>query len=189
MPCDHPVTQAITVDDFKSQFYRDFTFIDTWAAGTFTIGQQVFYDITNKFYEVIVASTTELPTNTTDWKEISNVGLVSDKDIENAYAEACVNFNASLFSSDDDIKIGYLYLSAHYLVHDLNAGGVDGSASGQVNSRSVGNVSESYSIPTDYLNSPIYSFYARTTYGLKYLSLVIPRLTGNVLVVEGATHA
>jgi hypothetical protein len=185
--CDHPVTQAITVDDFKDQFYRDFNFVITWVAGTYNTGDQVFYEVNSRFYECLSDGVTSIPTTVVDWKQIDPTGLVSDKDITNAYAEACTNYNSSLFGDDDEIKLSYLYLSAHYLVHDLNAGGVDSSGVGQVNSRSVGNVSESYSIPQWQLDSPIYSFYTKSTYGLKYLNLVIPKLTGNTFTVEGCT--
>ena len=192
MACDNPVIQALTPEDFKNQFWRDFTFVSTWLVGTtYNTGDQVFYDVNKKFYQCLndgIVGT--LPTVTTDWKEIANTGLVSDLDITNAYAEACITFNDTLFTSDDDMTLGYLYLSAHYLVHDLNAGGVDGSGVvGLANSRSVGNVSESYTIPQPYLDSAVYSFYTRSSYGLKYLNMIIPRLVGNVVTVAGATHA
>jgi len=189
MSCDNPIIQALTPEDFKNQFWRDFTFVDTWLVGTtYNTGNQVFYDVNKRFYQCLndgVIGT--LPTVTTDWKEISNVGLVSDLDITNAYAEACITFNDALFDDDDDIVLGYLYLAAHYLVNDLNAGGQNSSQAGLANSRSVGNVSESYSIPQWQLDDPILSFYAGSSYGRKYLNLILPRLTGNIATVEGAT--
>jgi hypothetical protein len=189
MSCDNPIIQALTPEDFKNQFWRDFTFINTWLVGTtYNTGNQVFYDVNKRFYQCLndgVIGT--LPTVTTDWKEISNVGLVSDLDITNAYAEACITFNDALFDDDDDIVLGYLYLAAHYLVNDLNAGGQNSSQAGFANSRSVGNVSESYSIPQWQLDDPILSFYAGSSYGRKYLNLILPRLTGNIATVEGAT--
>jgi len=189
MSCDNPIIQALTPEDFKNQFWRDFTFINTWLVGTtYNTGNQVFYDVNKRFYQCLndgVIGT--LPTVTTDWKEISNVGLVSDLDITNAYAEACITFNDALFDDDDDIVLGYLYLAAHYLVNDLNAGGQNSSQAGLANSRSVGNVSESYSIPQWQLDDPILSFYAGSSYGRKYLNLILPRLTGNIATVEGCT--
>jgi len=191
MSCDNPIIQALTPEDFKNQFWRDFTFVDTWLVGTtYNTGNQVFYDVNKRFYQCLndgVIGT--LPTVTTDWKEISNVGLVSDLDITNAYAEACITFNDALFDDDDDIVLGYLYLAAHYLVNDLNAGGQNSSQVGFANSRSVGNVSEGYAIPDWQLKSPIYSFYTKSSYGLKYLNMITARLTGNVASVEGATNA
>ncbi len=188
MSCDNPIIQALTPEDFKNQFWRDFTFINTWLVGTtYNTGNQVFYDVNKRFYQCLndgVIGT--LPTVTTDWKEISNVGLVSDLDITNAYAEACITFNGDLFC-DDNMALGYLYLAAHYLVNDLNAGGQNSSQVGFANSRSVGNVSESYSIPQWLLDDPILSFYGQSSYGRKYLNMILPRLTGNIATVEGAT--
>lgn len=191
MACDNPITQAITVDDFKTQFYRDFTYADTWdVSTTYNVGDKVFYDVNNKFYQCLNNGVVGgLPTDVGDWVEISGAGLVSDLDITNAYAEACTAFNASLFGDEDGIKLGYLYLSAHYLVNDLNAGGLESASSNLVNSRSVGNVSESYSIPQWQLDDPVFAFYAKSSYGSKYLNMMLPRLRGNMAVVCGATGA
>ena len=191
MSCDNPIIQALTPEAFKNQFWRDFTFVNTWLVGsTYNTGDQVFYTINNKFYQCLNNGVIGIvPTDITDWKSISNVGLVCDLDITNAYAEACITFNDTLFVADDDMILGYLYLSAHYLVNDLNAGGLDsGGTTGLANSRSVGNVSESYSIPQAYLDSIIYSFYAKSSYGLKYLNMIVPRLAGNIVTACGATQ-
>jgi len=189
MTCDNPVIQALTPEDFKNQFWRDFTFVDTWLVGsTYNTGDQVFYDVNKRFYQCLNDGVIgNLPTNINDWKEISNVGLVSDLDITNAYAEACITFNDALFDDNADIILGYLYLAAHYLVNDLNAGGQSGTQAGLVNSRSVGNVSESYSIPQWQLDDPILGFYAGSSYGRKYLNMILPRLTGNITTVKGCT--
>ena len=190
MTCNNPTIQALTPEDFKEQFWRDFNFVSTWLVGTtYNTGDRVFYDVNRKFYQCLNGGVVgTLPTVIADWKEISNAGLVSDLDITNAYAEACVNFNDSLFTSDDDMVLGYLYLAAHYLVNDLNAGGAEGGAAGGlVNSRSVGNVSESYTIPQWQLDSSIYGFYTKSSYGLKYLNMILPRLAGNFDTVEGCT--
>jgi hypothetical protein len=190
MACNNPILTALTPEDFKNQFWRDFTYVSTWLVGsTYNTGAQVFYDVNKKFYECLNdAVLGVVPTNITDWKEIPNTGLVSDLDITNAYAEACINFNDTLFSNNDDIKLAYLYLSAHYLVNDLNAGGQEGGSVGLPSSRSVGNVSESYSIPQLYLDNAFYSFFTKSSYGLKYLNMIIPRLVGNVATVEGCTR-
>ena len=190
MACDNPIIQAITAEDFKIQFFRDFNYINTWLVGnTYNSGDQVFYDVNRKFYQCLNAGVVgTLPTVATDWKVISNAGLVSDLDITNAYAESCVTFNDALFDSAD-VVLGYLYLSAHYLVNDLNAGGAESSNSGSVSSRSVGNVSESYSIPQWQLDSPTLGFYTKSSYGLKYLNMILPKMVGNTAIVYGATLA
>jgi len=188
MTCNNPILQALTPEDFKNQFWRDFKFINTWLIGfTYNTGDQVFYDVNKTFYQCLnngIIGT--LPTDITDWKEISNVGLVSDLDITNAYAEACGSFNDALFDDSSDMILGYLYLTAHYLVNDLNAGGQSDTQAGLVNSRSVGNVSESYTI-AEWMIDPILGFYAKSSYGRKYVNMILPRLTGNIVTVEGAT--
>lgn len=188
----NPVIQAITEDDFKAQFFRDFTFINTWLVTiTYATGNQVFFDVEKRFYESLTnGNIGNLPTDDTKWKQIPSNKLISDLDINNAFAEACVTFNEALFTNDDNLKLGFLYLSAHYLVHDLNANGLSGAGQiGIVSSRSVGSVSEGFSIPQAFLDKPIYSFYVRSTYGIKYLNMVLPRLAGNVVSIEGATIA
>jgi hypothetical protein len=58
-----------------------------------------------------------------------------------------------------------------------------------VTSRSVGSVSESYDIPERFKNDPILNYYTKTGYGLKYLNMILPYLTGNISVAAGATQA
>lgn len=123
--------------------------------------------------------------------ECSNLDkYVFISDIEKAFSEAKINLNQSLFSSDANIQIGFLYLSAHYLANDLRTAlqGIESVGSNPVASRSVGSVSESYSIPQRYMNDPILSFFTSTGYGMKYLSLILPKLVGNFGVVCGATN-
>lgn len=115
---------------------------------------------------------------------------VTDKDIQKAFMEASMNFNPELFSDCCEKKLGFLYLAAHYLVIDLqnSSQGINGRYEGIMSSKSVGSVSVGYTIPDWVMASPIYSLLSQTRYGMKYLSLVIPLLVGNVGVVKGATH-
>lgn len=185
---DNPVIQAITVDNFKEQFYRDFNFVDTWIAGTYNTNDIVFYLPNFKFYKCLNDGVTSEPPSA-DWSLLTPDDKVSDLDITHAYAEADITFNTTLFNNDADMVLAFLYLSAHYLVNDLSAGGIEGGVGGIVNSRSVGNVSESYAIPEWQTKSPIFSFYTKSSYGLKYLNMIMPRLRGNVASIEGATNA
>lgn len=177
----------VTVDDFKTQFPR-FTpvYLPVYVEGkTYFNGDIVYYN--ELFYQCIVENTVELPTVETDWKLINQdvLNYTRDEDIENAMAEASVNFNESLFD-DEQAKLIFLYLTAYYLTYDLqNATGA--VQTGVITSKSVGSVSESYGIPTSFLNNPTYSLYAKNGYGLKYLSLIIPYLQGNILFFKGAT--
>lgn len=118
-----------------------------------------------------------------------NPNYVQDGDINRAFGEAQMNFNQALFGSDQNITIAYMYITAHYLVNDLRAaaGGVEGTPSFPVSSRSVGSVSEAYVVPDRYKDDAVLSFYTTTPYGLKYLSLVLPGLAGNFHVSLGRT--
>lgn len=123
----------------------------------------------------------------------SNDGIltgVTSKDILKAFCEASMNFNPSLFSTDDEKKLSFLYLAAHYLVIDLqnSSQGINGRYEGIMSSKSVGSVSVGYTIPDWVMGSPIYSLLSQTRYGMKYLSLIIPLLIGKIGVVKGATH-
>jgi hypothetical protein len=115
---------------------------------------------------------------------------VLDEDIEKAFSEAKIVFNQALWGNEEAIKIGYLYLSAFFLVNDMRSdlGGISGQSFMPVSSRSVGNVSESYHIPQAYLEDPLLAMYTANPWGMKYLQLVMPMLRGNVVAVMGATR-
>lgn len=186
---------TITVQDFKDQFWRVFPFLPEYDNTTlYNSGDRVYYTPTKLFYDCTVNGTTGiLPTDTNNWSIATGVSIedyVLDSDIENAFAEAQLIFNQSLFDTDANITLGYLYLTAFYLIQDLKAaqGGIGGAGiAGLLNSRSVGNVSESYGIPQSYLDDPMYSFLSANPYGLKFLSMVWSKLRGNIGVVCGAT--
>ena len=178
---------TVTVEDFKNHFTR-FTpsYLPVYTEGkTYFNGDVVYFN--ELFYQCIVENTTEEPTNVTDWKITNQTVLnyTQDSDIENAMAEARVNFNEDLFLDDETKKLVFLYLTAYYLTVDFkNAMGQ--STTGVVQSKSVGSVSESYAIPQWVVNRPILSVYAQNGYGLKYLSLIQPYLTGAMFLDGGA---
>ena len=110
------------------------------------------------------------------------------KDIMNAIAEANVNFNCGLFPDKTTAKLVFMYLVAHYLTVDfMNAQGTN--FAGIMTSRSVGSVSESYTIPQWILNNSGLAPYSSTGYGVKYCSLIRPYLVGNFFVVKGSINA
>lgn len=115
--------------------------------------------------------------------------FVQDQDITNAFGEAQTMFNQCLFGNDASIAIGYLLLTAHLMCLNINAAmaGLNSTGSFPVTARSVGSVSESYQIPTEYTENPILAGYTQTAYGLKYLAMVLPMLVGNVGAVWGGT--
>lgn len=129
------------------------------------------------------------PVGSTDRLDECDKDLVTDLDLTKAFTEATINFNPGLFSTDDQLKTSFLYLSAHYLVNDLQTSAEGATSVGYftVASRSVGSVSESYDLPSWMKTDPNLSYYATTRYGQKYLSIIKPLLVGNVQVYQGAT--
>jgi len=120
---------------------------------------------------------------------------VRDKDINTALAGSVPRFNQNLWSSNDETTEAYLLLTAHILVMNLQAAGgpsarvlgkgVQSVGGGVIQSKSVGSVTVTYSIPESVQNSPVLSPYMRTEYGQRYLEMLAPRLVGNVSVVGG----
>jgi hypothetical protein len=185
---------TITVADFKALFVRDFPYLPVWSdTKLYNKDTVVYYEVTELFYRALDNGVPvgTVPTNATYWVlypgDIYN--YVLDSDIIKAFAEAQQSFNQALFTTDPNITLGYLYLSAHFLVNDINTAnaGLQSSGINPVNSRTVGSVSESYFISDYYLNNPLYLFYNKTGYGQKYLSMILPNLVGNVGVVCGTT--
>lgn len=117
-----------------------------------------------------------------------NQEYVMDADISRAYAQAQVAFNEDLFPQG--AEIAFLWLSAFYLVSDIqiSSKGFASQSNFPISSKSAGGVSVSYAIPERYSKSPYLSIYTQNGYGLKYLSMVIPRLVGNIGYIGGATN-
>ena len=177
----------ISVGDFKALFSRDFPYLPLWQYGkTYFKDDIVYYN--DNFYTSKVDENTDIPT-TNKWALYNGntEDYISDNDISRAFLEAKMNFNPNLFSQCDEIKMAYCYLTAHYLVIDLNNAlnpfAIGGS--GLVQSKSVGSVSESYAIPQWIMNDKNLGLLARTGYGLKYLSMIAPKLHGNIIFTRG----
>lgn len=189
---------TISVSDFKAYFYRDFAYLPLWNnTQLYNKNARVYYDITLLFYDCQANGITgNVPADTYPWLNTesaqadSTYNYVQDADITKAFAQAKINLNQALFSSDDNIRIGYLWLVAHYLCIDLRAanGGIAAVGSFPVTSKSVGSVAEAYGIPEAYMKNPLFAQFAQTAYGMKFLSLIMPNLAGNVVAVAGITH-
>lgn len=184
---------TITVDDFKTQFARDFPYLPVWVAGSYNQGEEVYYEVTRLFYRARSNGVTSTPDTNADWEQIDDnvINYVQDSDITRAFGEAQISFNQALFGLDAEIRLAYLYMTAHYLVNDLKTARAGAQSTGDhtVASRSVGNVSESYAIPEAFTKNPIFTFYTKSGYGLKYLNLIFPKIKGNVVSVQGGTNA
>jgi hypothetical protein len=178
---------TLTSQDFKNQFIQGFIYIPNWSnLNIYNINDIVFY-IDNNFYQCQNNNVTSVPGISIDWIKIPNIGYVADAYILAAYQEAMITYNIALFITDANAKLGFLYLAAHYLVYDSNAGGLNSTGSGILNSKSVKDVSVGYDIP-DWMKKPVYSFYISSKYGLKYLNMIQPRLIGNMGSVWGGTN-
>ena len=177
----------ITTSEFKALFGRDFPYLPIWTYGKVYFKNDIVYQDENFYISLNDENTDEPPSS--KWKLYNdNVeNYISDNDIQKAFIEAKMNFNQSLFPKCDECITAFCYLAAHYLVIDLNnalnpfaLGGF-----GLTNSKSVGSVSESYAIPQWVMNDKNLGLYAQTGYGRKYLSLIIPKLHGNIIFTKG----
>lgn len=183
----------ISVKGFKTLFKRDFPYLPLYKDDkAYFINDIVYYpDIDGNFYESLINGNLTEPTDTTNWKLTNDNtdNYIQDSDIERAFTEARVNFNPELFETDDLAEMIFYYLTAHYLVIDLNnAQNPLGIGSiGFTQSKSVGSVSESYAIPQWMLNSKTYGLFGQTGYGRKYLSLIQPYVIGNIIFAPGRT--
>lgn len=189
----------ITVDDFKSFFTRDFPYLPYYnEQKVYFKGDVVYYN--ENFYTSLIDSNQNPPSDTESWSFYNDSAdsYLSDNDIQKALYEAFCSFPTHLFDDNVDECEGYmgdrnlamLYLTAFYLVLDLKnaqAGINSNGLTGFTSSKSVGNVSESISAPAWISNNPMYSLYLDNGYGKKYLSLIIPRLTGCFFLAEGGT--
>lgn len=115
---------------------------------------------------------------------------ILDSDITKAFTLVNVNVNEDLFATQADYNIGYLLLSAHYLVMNIRSSsqGLNGQFNFLQASKGVGSVSESFSIPQRILDNPDWSMLAKTNYGAQFLQLIIPQLSGQMFNVAGSTR-
>ena len=112
---------------------------------------------------------------------------VRDKDIDAAIAEAEAVFNHDIYPTEDIEEIALLYLTAHFLQNDIDAGDAGGQSVYNQNSRSADGISESKQIP-EWMTSGDFALYTTTYYGQKWLTLTKPYLDGAVFTVPGGTH-
>ena len=177
----------ITVADFKALFTRDFPYLPEWVYGKVYFKGDIVYSGGNFYRSKIDENTDEPPTNNWQLYNDSEANYISENDISRAFTEAKINFNANLFRGCEAVSTIFCYLAAHYLVIDLNnaLNPLALGFMGFTQSKSVGSVSESYGIPQWMLNDKNLSMYGQTGYGRKYLSLIQPYLTGNIIYTPG----
>lgn len=119
-----------------------------------------------------------------------NTDYVMNSDITKAINEGLINFNAGLFGTDDQVTNVFMYLAAFCLVRNIqnSAKGLSSQSKFPINSKSVGSVSVSYSIPEKYANDPFLSQFLQNGYGARYLELALPyTIGGGIGIKEGTT--
>ena len=108
---------------------------------------------------------------------------VTDYDIDRAQVAATqFNITQELFTGQQAFSYAYNLLSAHYLLIQAanSQAGLAGKAEWITNSKSIGDVSESFVIPDRIMRSPFLSKLGRTSYGAEFAELVAPSLIGNM---------
>lgn len=110
-------------------------------------------------------------------------------DITNAFNLVDMAINQALWDNQTAYNIGYNYLAAHFLVLNLRASsqGINGQYNWMQNSKSVGSVSESFTIPQRVIDNPDFAQYFKTNYGAMYMQLLWPKLCGQIFTVFGHT--
>lgn len=153
---------TITVAQFKTRFYRDFSYQN------------------------------QNPSQTAIRPPEEGEPIVQDIDITNAFTSAQAVINVCLFGGEAELTEAYLLLSAHFLCVNINNSLIgiksNGSSAFAVASRTVGSVSEAYEIPEAYKQNPVLMQYAQTAYGQQYLMFVTPKLIGNLNPVWGGAQ-
>ena len=185
-----------TVNEFKAEFPRGFPYLSAieWeTAKQYFTGNEVYLSSNDLFYKALTNNIGQQPDlSLSDWElyEDSIYNYINDSDIEKAMKEADTVFNESLSTTEAEKELQYLYLTAHFLCLDIRAGvdGINATGKQVAQSRSVGSVSESYVVPEEWTRSSIFNFYTTTHYGLKFLSMVTPKMIGNIKSIEGATN-
>lgn len=182
-----------TVADFKTQFTRDFPYLPLWIAEThYNTDEKVYYDETRLFYKCLDDDVSSVPTTITDWEKYTDsvMAYIADEDITKAIDEASFNINDALFDTQAHYSMSYLYMAAHYLCNDILASsqGINSQYNWIVTSKSVGNVSQSFGVPDSVQQDPYLAYFCTTRYGMKYLSLVLLQLRGNVAIAYGTTQ-
>lgn len=111
----------------------------------------------------------------------TNLSFVTNGDIMGALFDAGYNVNEDLFSTQPEFARAFNYLAAHMLVEKTLAAvqGLGAQYTWLTQSKSVGNVMQSFAIPKKILDDPLLSQFSTTRYGAMYLQIITPFLVGN----------
>jgi hypothetical protein len=116
----------------------------------------------------------------------TDLELVTDDDLNNAIQDAAIfDINQGFFATQAAFTRSFLFLAAHYLQTNI-AASMEGLAS-QYNwltqSKSVGDISESYEIPEWMARDPMLCDFSKTKYGAKFLTSIAPFLVGHTMAL------
>lgn len=184
------ILKTVTVEQFKEYFFRDFPFLPVYNEdNTYWKDDLVYYD--GNFYQSLIDDNTNQIEDTTSWQKVkgNKYDYITDDDIIKAMTQA-VQIGNDRFGETCVEKINiYLHLVAFYLVIDIknSSTGINSSFLGTVQSKHVGDVSESYAIPQWVQDNPMYSMFMQNGYGMKYLSLIAPYLAVTIMFSPGRT--
>lgn len=192
----------ITAEVFKAHFVRDFPYLPAYIDGKAYFKGDIVY-VSPNFYQSLVDGNLAPVSDTDSWAlyNDSMENYLNDADIQKAICEASMSFNEDLFDDEaldcnneifslTDKNFAMLYLTAFYLVMDIknSTSGLSSNAySTFISGKSVGNVSENYWVPNWVNTHPLYAMYMTNGYGMKYLSFLIPRVTGFIHLSPGGT--
>ena len=180
-----------TIEQFKTFFVRDFPFLPVFIDGNiYNKDVEVYYSPEMLFYKSMSNGTTSTPSSiNTDWEQVDDdiKNYVLDTDVADAIIQADMTINTNL--SPGLIEIAHKYLSAHILCDSISMSrtGLQSQYNGIVASKSVGSVSESFSIPEKMLKVPTFAWLNTTKYGNKYISLIYPYIIGGVGIAFGGS--
>ena len=169
---------SITVETFKTTYKKSFKYLPVWQDDILYFPlDKVYFLPTKRFYEAVLQNENITPQDTTNWKVAQdNILLyVSDDDILTALNSAKNKLgknNCFLTFNEAQKKEVLLMLTAHYLYETLMGDADSGNAGLIETSTTVGNVSQSYTIPDWIKQSTNYSLYSNTPYGVKYLAFM-----------------
>jgi hypothetical protein len=114
---------------------------------------------------------------------------VLDQDIAGAFLFTNMSINQDLWPDQGSYTLGYLLLTAHYMVLNLRSSsqGLNGQFNWAQTQKAVGAVSESFQIPQRVIDNPELMLLTKTNYGATYLQLILPLLAGQMFSVMGRT--
>ena len=176
-----------SINEFKDYFDRDFPFTPIQA--TELVDSDPVTPLLPEVPLTDLIPAVEPPPLPEDIEVIDEFKYVRDKDIEKAFASTNADINHELFAKQFHFTESFLNLAAHNLIMNLRASsqGIDGEFDWLLTNKGVGSVSAGFHIPTFLADNPVYSFYCKTPYGVRYITLIYGKTKGRIFTVAGAT--